>query len=185
MSHMWMSHVTHVDETCHTYGWVMSHMWMSYVTLMDESCHIYGWVVSHIWMSHVTHIDESCHTYRWVMSHISMSHVTHIWMSHVTHLHVSDIPLQNHYLHSDNHNPQKKKMFLCETFRRFSFCILWYLFFDTPKNGYLILLIWLVLSMSCIVMFYGLFSPVCVVNVCVMNVCVITWICVITRSHNE
>jgi len=57
------------------------------------------------------------------MSHISMSHVTHIWMSHVTHLHVSDIPLQTHYLHSDNHNPQKK-LFLCEIFWRFSFVFL-------------------------------------------------------------
>jgi len=27
---------------------------MSHVAHMNESCHIYGWVMSHIWMSHVT-----------------------------------------------------------------------------------------------------------------------------------
>jgi len=29
MSHIWMSHVTHINESCHTYEWVMSHIWMS------------------------------------------------------------------------------------------------------------------------------------------------------------
>jgi len=70
-----------MNESCHTYGWVMSHIWMnesclhirmSRVTHMNESCHTYAWVVSHIWMSHVTHMNE------WVMSHIWMSHVTHM-----------------------------------------------------------------------------------------------------------
>ena len=37
---------------------------------MNESCHTYEWVMSHIWMSHVTHMNESRHTYEWVMSHI-------------------------------------------------------------------------------------------------------------------
>jgi len=27
--------------SCHTYGWVMSHIWMSHVTHMNESCHTY------------------------------------------------------------------------------------------------------------------------------------------------
>jgi len=30
---------------------------------MNESCHTYAWVVSLIWMSHVTHMNESCHTH--------------------------------------------------------------------------------------------------------------------------
>ena len=29
---------------------------------MNESCHTYEWVMSHIWMSHVTHTNKSCHT---------------------------------------------------------------------------------------------------------------------------
>jgi hypothetical protein len=78
-SHMWMSHVTHMNVTqmnefCHTDEGVMSHIWMSHVTHMNESCHTYEWVMSHIWTSHVTHRNESCHTYEWVMSHIWMSH---------------------------------------------------------------------------------------------------------------
>jgi len=32
MSHTWMSHVTHKNESCHTHKWVMSHTWMSHVT---------------------------------------------------------------------------------------------------------------------------------------------------------
>jgi len=43
---------------------------MSHVTHMNESCHTYKWVTSHTWMSHVTHINESRHTHEWVMSHI-------------------------------------------------------------------------------------------------------------------
>jgi len=78
MSHISMSHVTHINESCHTYEWVMSHTWLSHVTHMNESCHTYEWVMSHMWMSHVTHINESCHTYEWVVSHLWMSHVTHI-----------------------------------------------------------------------------------------------------------
>ena len=73
-----MSHVTHMDESCHTRGWVMSHTWMSHVTHMDEFCHTHGWVMSHTWMRHVTHMVESCHTHGRVMSHTWMSHVTHM-----------------------------------------------------------------------------------------------------------
>jgi len=43
---------------------------ISHVTHMNESWHTYEGVVSHVWMSHVTHMNESCHTYEWVMSHI-------------------------------------------------------------------------------------------------------------------
>ena len=76
VTHMVASHVTHINESCHTYEWVMSHIWMIHVTHMNRSCHTYEWVVSnervmsHIWMSHVTRMNESCHTYEWVMLHI-------------------------------------------------------------------------------------------------------------------
>ena len=49
--------------TCHEYEWVMSRVWMSHVTHTNESCYAYEWVMSHIWMSHVTHMNESCHTF--------------------------------------------------------------------------------------------------------------------------
>jgi len=36
--HIWMSHVPHMNESCHTYEWVMSHIWMSPVPYMNETC---------------------------------------------------------------------------------------------------------------------------------------------------
>jgi len=98
MSHISMSHVTHTNESCHTYEWVMSYIWMSHVTHMSESCHAHEWVMSHIRMGHGTDMNESCHTYEWGMSQIQISQATHlntsrhtygwvmsnIWISHVT-----------------------------------------------------------------------------------------------------
>jgi len=105
-----MSHVTHMNESCHTYEWVMSRIWMSHVTHMNESWHTYEWIMPHIWMSHVADVNESSHiwmrdvtygysrfqswcsrllrcviesrhTHEWVMSHA--------WKCHVTHMNVS------------------------------------------------------------------------------------------------
>ena len=87
MSHIWMSRVTHKDESCHTYEWVISHIWVHHVTHMckytdfsavwiggdkaaHESCHPNESVMSHIWRSRVWHRNESRLTYEWVMSHI-------------------------------------------------------------------------------------------------------------------
>ena len=56
MSHIWMSHVKHMNEWCHAYEWVMSHKWMSHVTYMNESCHTNEWVMAHM--------NQSCHTYQ-------------------------------------------------------------------------------------------------------------------------
>ena len=36
-----LRHVTHINESCHTYESVMSHISMSHVTHMNESCHTY------------------------------------------------------------------------------------------------------------------------------------------------
>jgi len=48
---------THMNESCHTYGWVVTH------THMIQLCHTYEQVLSRIWMRHVTRMNESCHTY--------------------------------------------------------------------------------------------------------------------------
>jgi len=47
----------------------MSHIWMSHITHMNESCRTYQWVISQLYMSHTTHITVPCHT--WVMWHDS------------------------------------------------------------------------------------------------------------------
>jgi len=78
MSHIWMSHVTHMNESCHTHGWVMSHIWMSHVPHMNESCHTHGWVMSHIWMNHISLMNDSCHVYQWFISHMWILYLNYI-----------------------------------------------------------------------------------------------------------
>jgi len=98
-----MSHVTRMNESCHTYKrvtppikfeeGVTTHIWTSRV--INESRHTYKWVTSSIWRSHVTHANESRHTYERVTSRTWISHITHgyvtshIWMSHGTHMNES------------------------------------------------------------------------------------------------
>ena len=80
-----LCHGTHINESWHTYEWVMAHLSMSHSTHMNESWRTYEWVMAHLWMSHGTHMKESWHTYEWVMAYIWMSHVTHIhgkWHTH-------------------------------------------------------------------------------------------------------
>jgi len=60
-----------VNESCHTYEWVMSHIWMRHVTHTNESCHSYGWVMLHIRMSHATHTNASCHADMLWTSHVN------------------------------------------------------------------------------------------------------------------
>jgi len=72
MSHTWMSHVAHMNESCRTHEWVMSHIWMSHVAHINESS-----LVSHVWMGlyWCHHWNRHwCRHLEWVMSHISMSH---------------------------------------------------------------------------------------------------------------
>jgi len=98
MSHVWMSHVPRMNESCPIYEGVMSptyvrlegiwwllsgvwvwerelvssHAWMSHVPCMNEPCPMYEWVMYSIWMSHVLCMNVSCPIYEWVMSHTWM-----------------------------------------------------------------------------------------------------------------
>ena len=110
--HIWVSHVTHMNESCLRHNTPCCHIgsaWESHVTHMNESC------TSRIWISHVT--------YRWVMLHMNtsrhalVSHVhtmlphrccmnasCHIWMSHVTYRwvmsHMNNLCLIFHSCHT-------------------------------------------------------------------------------------
>jgi len=77
-AHIWMSYVTHMNESCHTYEWVMSHIWMSHVTHMR-------WGMPHKWMRHATHMNESRPRIKKVMTH-TWGVMSHTWMSHHTHM---------------------------------------------------------------------------------------------------
>jgi len=86
----------YTKESWHTYEWVMSHVWMSHVAHMNgswhtyeaarsipgytkESCHTYELVMAHIWMGHGTHITESCRKYEWVRSVTHASESCHTY----------------------------------------------------------------------------------------------------------
>jgi len=106
--HIWMIHLTHLNESCHTSEWVMSHIWMIHVTHVQESCHTFewchtcAWFMLHICISPVTHIHESCHTYAFVMAHIYMSHVTHMKWVTLTWYHVTHLNPWHEPCHTSN-----------------------------------------------------------------------------------
>jgi len=99
MAHVRMSHVMHkswrhskICENAPKNEYAISHMWMSHGTHMNESWHTYEWVIAHIWMSHGTHTDGSCHneSCHILMRHANMNVSCLIWMTHVTYTcHVS------------------------------------------------------------------------------------------------
>jgi len=80
-SHIWMSHVTHVNNSCHAYIYVWErhtsvtwYVWERHALVTISygviKAFTYERVTSHIWISHVTHMNESCHTHESFMSHV-------------------------------------------------------------------------------------------------------------------
>jgi len=105
MSHIWMSHVTYLNESCPSYGWVMaqsmcvawfinkcavshSQRWVAKTKRHKLACsrdqnyvtHVntYEWVTSYMWTIHITRMKESCHTYKRIIltSHGTKIHET-------------------------------------------------------------------------------------------------------------
>jgi len=74
VSHIRISHSTHMNESCHIYAWVMSQRVSKFT-----KC-----VMSHVWISHGTHANVTEGVRFHVMCnvnktwHTSMSHVTHM-----------------------------------------------------------------------------------------------------------
>jgi len=77
-----------LDESWHTYEWVITHTWVGHYTHMSESYHTYDGRVSRV--SCYTHMGESLPTHQWVISHTWRScvpcrlYVLYCWMSHGT-----------------------------------------------------------------------------------------------------
>jgi len=105
-SHIWMSHVKHMEKSWHAWECVMSQIRMSHITQtiahalvsVRRSCR---GVISRMWVSHITHrCTQDCtqprpsaRRYKGVVSHIRMSHfhaygrvMSHAQISHVTHM---------------------------------------------------------------------------------------------------
>jgi len=86
---MW--HIAHINESCHTYKWVMSHRWMSHVAQRERRILIpYCYNDTHVRrcdrrISHPFFCLGS-ESYKRVTSHIWMSRVAHVWMHHMTHM---------------------------------------------------------------------------------------------------
>jgi len=70
--HVWpeasMCDMSHSRVRCRllatTHNWVMSHIYISHVTHMNETCLMYEWIMSRKWISHISHTYKSCHTPR-------------------------------------------------------------------------------------------------------------------------
>jgi len=80
---VWMSRVACMGELCDTLKWVGAKLYCCVLqwvvsSRMNESCHTYEWVVSFVWMCHVTHVNHSVHTCEWVMAHVPMRHDAHV-----------------------------------------------------------------------------------------------------------
>ena len=68
ISHMYVTHSTHMSHISHTYVTHMSHI--------AHTCHTYA--------THMSHIAHTCHTYATHSSH--MSHICHTHVTHSTHM---------------------------------------------------------------------------------------------------
>ena len=84
-----IAQVSHVNESWHTYEWVMAHTWlgrlrlwrifMHHYTVYDRAGHTYEWVMAHIRKSHGTHTNETWHARDWDVRHIYTAYV--FWVS--------------------------------------------------------------------------------------------------------
>jgi len=75
-----------MNESWHTYDWVMSNIQMSYVTDTFESCHTCA-CMSHTWLSHVTQVEEE--DYEAAMAALLARELDLAWTSHGTHMNES------------------------------------------------------------------------------------------------
>ena len=86
----------HVWRICHvTYGWVMSHMWMSRVANVNQSCRTHGYVTSHIWIytSHTyiyicIYIYKHIYVYICIYRHIYMNIYMYIYLCTYIHIYI-------------------------------------------------------------------------------------------------
>ena len=69
-----------MNESYHTCEWVMPHIWMSHITHVNESCHTFECVVSRMIVT--SHADRGCYT-TWMSRHTFVTHMKDVWQCHV------------------------------------------------------------------------------------------------------
>ena len=121
-----MNHVTHLTDSCHTYGRVMSHIWMSHVTHMNES-HLTDTLVnicplvspnlslvsrlsfltdSHTAFSPVSFLTRECIRFLGSEFSSSLIHTCAIWFTPHAFIHVRHDSYVWHHSHTwDSHVP--------------------------------------------------------------------------------
>jgi len=72
---------------------------------MNESRHTYEWVMPHIWMSHVTYMNESCRACKSVMSHKKISSLCVYVLRSVVSSLQNSTTLRNTYTHNGSPQP--------------------------------------------------------------------------------
>jgi len=107
--YIWGETCMHLNESGHTYEWVISHIrmshvsrengscniWMSHVARMDASCLTRGWVTLHMWLGRVSRMNEFSTAWRFTHAHMYTPCLTyewlifHIWTSHVSRMNES------------------------------------------------------------------------------------------------
>ena len=93
ISRIWMSHMENMDESCNTCQWVVGHVFMSFVTHVNESRYIYNpWPHSYSWHAAFTfdiwllHMCDMSHSYVRYESFNCVAWI--IYMHYLTHSYV-------------------------------------------------------------------------------------------------
>ena len=83
----------------------MSFMWISHIPHVNESCHTCKWVMSYKRVRHVPHMKESRHTYECVMKEACTSCVegTHTHSDSLSHIHAHFLSLTHTHTHTHTH----------------------------------------------------------------------------------
>jgi len=72
--HLWHIHMCDITCPCE---WVMSHIWMRHVTYMNDSLQTHEWVMSHTWTP--VHVCGVTHSYVWHDSFICVTWLIHVY----------------------------------------------------------------------------------------------------------
>jgi len=82
--------ITSISHVCHTYTSALSHMWISHVSHMNQSCLTYELAMSRIWVRHVAHNNQSYFTFAQahplLAPHLHLACLSYIWIRHVSHM---------------------------------------------------------------------------------------------------